>query len=126
MKLTGIALLPSKKPARRVRDIIENVEAIFSYTAGMDFAAFQSDHQAADATERCLMRISEAASKLGDLAPLLMPDQPWARIRAIGNPLRHEYDDIDQQQIWEIVQVSLSPLLAACKEALARMPGDAA
>jgi uncharacterized protein with HEPN domain len=115
--------LPSEKPGRRLSDIIENAEAILQYTQGMDFAAFQANRQVYDATERCLLRISEAASKLGDLAPMLMPDQPWARIRAIGNYLRHQYDDIDQQQIWEIVQVALRPLCAECKEALNRLPG---
>jgi uncharacterized protein with HEPN domain len=121
-KSTGTAPLPSNKPGRRVRDIIENAEAIPGYTAGMNFAAFQANRQAYDATERCLLRISEAAVKLGDLAPMLMPNQPWDRIRAIGNYLRHQYDDMDQQQVWEIVQVHLRPLCADCKEALNRLP----
>jgi uncharacterized protein with HEPN domain len=58
----------------------------------MDVTAFEKDKKTYDAVERCLERISEAAAKLGDLAPALMPDQPWQEIRALGNRLRHEYE----------------------------------
>jgi hypothetical protein len=33
----------------------------------------------------------------------LMPDQPWKGIRGIGNPLRHEYDSIEDHLIWQAV-----------------------
>jgi hypothetical protein len=71
--------LPSEKPPRRLQDIIDNARAIFTYTEGMDLAAFEEDRKTYDAVERCLERISEAAAKLGDLAPVLMPDQPWQK-----------------------------------------------
>jgi uncharacterized protein with HEPN domain len=80
----GTALLPSDKPARRLEDIIENAQAIQLYVAGMDVTAFGKDQRTYDAVERCLERISEAAAKLGDLAPSLMPGLPWREIRAIG------------------------------------------
>jgi len=74
-----------------------------------------------DAVERCLERISEAAAKLGELAPVLMPDQPWRDIRALGNRLRHDYDDISQDRHWNIVQTDLPSLCAACEDALRRL-----
>jgi len=37
-----------------------------------------------DAVERCLERICEGAVRLGRKATELMPDQPWAGIRAWG------------------------------------------
>jgi hypothetical protein len=75
--------LPSKKPARRVQDIIENAEAILGYTAGTDFAAFQANRQASDATERCLLRISEAAYEVG------RPRADAYARSALGSHLRH-------------------------------------
>jgi uncharacterized protein with HEPN domain len=68
--------------------------------------------------ERCLERFSEAASKLGDLAEVLMPEQPWRSIRALGNRLRHEYDGILAHRLWEIVTTDLPPLRHACENAL--------
>jgi hypothetical protein len=65
--------LPSEKPARRLEDIIDNAQAIQRYIAGMDLDAFEKDSKTYDAVERCLERISEAAVKLGDMAPSLIP-----------------------------------------------------
>ena len=64
---------------------------------------------------------AKAASKLGDLAPALMPGQPWQEIRALGNRLRHEYDAIREDRLWDIVQFDLPPLCAACEDTLRRL-----
>jgi uncharacterized protein with HEPN domain len=112
--------LPSDKPLRRVRDILENAEAILRYTAGMSLARFQQDSKTYDAVERCLERISEAVAKLGDQASILMPGQPWEEVRALGNRLRHEYDSIREDRLWDIVQSDLPALCRACEEALRR------
>jgi uncharacterized protein with HEPN domain len=72
------------------------------------------------AVERCLERISEAAAKLGDVALHLMPDQPWQKIRAFGNVLRHGYDDIREDKLFEIVKSDLPGLCEATVEALRR------
>jgi uncharacterized protein with HEPN domain len=93
--------LPSDKPASRLQDIIDNGEAVFRYTAGMDSRTFEEDRKTYDAVERCLERISEAVAKLGDLAPILMPGQPWQKVRVLGNRLRHEYNVIREDRIWE-------------------------
>ena len=113
--------MPSEKPARRLRDIIENGQAILLYTTGMDSASFAQNRLVYDAVERCLERISEAVAKLGDLAPTLMPGQPWRDIRALGNRLRHNYDEIGQDRLWEIVHDDLPALLADCEAALRKL-----
>ncbi len=91
--------MPSEKPARPLEDIVENAQAALRYTVGMDEAAFEGNRLVYDAVERCLERISDAAAKLSELAPVLMPDQPWRDIRALGNRLRHDYDDISQDRL---------------------------
>ena len=112
--------MPSEKPIRRLQDIVENAQAILQYTAGMDLTAFQKDRRTYDAVERCLERISEAAAKLGDLAESLLPGQPWHKVRALGNRLRHEYEDIREDRLWDIIQNDLSGLCSACEDALHR------
>jgi len=113
--------LPSDNPARLLEDIVENAQAIRRYVDGMDVTAFERDQKTYDAVERCLERISEAAAKLGDLALSLVPGQPWQEIRALGNRLRHEYDAIREDRLWDIVEVDLPPLCAACEDALRRL-----
>jgi hypothetical protein len=36
-----------------------------------------------------------------------MPDQPWHKIRALGKILRHKYDPIAQDRLFDIVQTDL-------------------
>ena len=113
--------MPSERPARRLEDIIENARAIRRYTSGLDLIAFGADPKTRDAVERCLERISEAAVKLGDVAAELMPAQPWQEIRSLGNRLRHEYDRIREDRLWDIVRNDIEALEAACVEALQRL-----
>jgi len=112
--------LPSSRVPRRLQDIIDNSQAIFRYTNGMNLTTFEENRLVYDAVERCLERISEAGSKLGDMAIYLMPDQPWQKIRSFGNILRHEYDDIREDRLFEIVKTDLPGLCAAAERALDR------
>ena len=64
------------------------------------------------------LRSAKAAAKLGDLAPALVPSQPWQEISSLGNRLRHEYHAIREDRLWDIVQIDLPPLCAACEDAL--------
>lgn len=125
MRSIGTANLPSKHPRRRFADIIANAEAAQRYTAGMAEEAFLLDDKTVDAVERCLERISEAASKLGAVAETLVPDIPWAQVRALGNKLRHEYDTIDRPVLWKIVEIDLPAILAASRNALLGLDKDA-
>jgi uncharacterized protein with HEPN domain len=50
-----------------------------------------------------------------------VPGQPWQEIRALGNRLRHEYDVIREDRLWDIVRMDLPALCAACEDALRRL-----
>jgi uncharacterized protein with HEPN domain len=102
------------------QDIVANIRRILHYTNGMSFEEYVGDTRTVDAVERCLARISEAAVRLGDAAPSLCPDVPWADVRGIGNHLRHAYETIDQRMVWRVVTRDLAPLLRACADALER------
>jgi uncharacterized protein with HEPN domain len=110
--------LPSKRAGRRLQDILDNIDLIAQYTRGMDERAFVKNSLVADAVERCLSRISEAARKLGASATTLVPDQPWGKIRGLGNRLRHDYDKVRRSILWEIVTDELPSLRKACRKAL--------
>lgn len=99
-------------------DMLENAERVATYIAGLDRATFLSDALRRDAVERCIERISEAAKKLGAVAEERMPDQPWPEIRAVGNVLRHMYDDVDPEVVWRIASQDLPSLSASIRRAL--------
>jgi len=113
--------VPSERPAIRLQDILDNVRLIQSYLLGMDRAAFDADRRTRDAVERCLERLSEAATKLGEAADELAPGPPWKAVRALGNVLRHAYDQVDPARIWEIAIQDLPQMAAAVETALGRL-----
>jgi len=113
--------VPSRHdPAECIAAIIANAGRIETYIAGMDRDSFESNELVRDAVERCLERICEAAHRLGESAATLMPDQPWADIRGMGNRLRHAYDRINRDVLWNTVKHRLPSLAADAKAASAR------
>jgi uncharacterized protein with HEPN domain len=106
---------------RRFEDILENISRIESFTGGHDAASFANDEKTVFAVLHALLIVSEAARKLGDEAASRAPDQPWPAIRAIGNVLRHQYDDVDSAAIWRIVCDDLPSLRSAVDGALAAL-----
>ena len=106
--------MPSSNPHLTFGDIIENIDRILHYTAGMTEQSFSSDPKTIDATERCLSRISEAAVKLGSDADRHAPDLPWNDIRGLGNHLRHAYRGVRLSDVWKIVSKELEPLRKGC------------
>lgn len=113
--------MPSDNSIRRLQDILDNIGLIKDYTRGASYDRFVEDRKTQDAVERCLARISEAASKLDSAAEALIPDQPWSEIRAIGNIIRHEYDTIDPRIIWNIVNRDLDTLKSSVDAALEKL-----
>jgi uncharacterized protein with HEPN domain len=114
--------VPSKPdPAAALADILQNIERIDDYLAGVDRETFGRDALRRDAVERCLERLCEAAFRLGDNAAELAPDQPWADIRGMGNRLRHAYDRINVDIVWTTVQHRLPGLKRDVSRALAHL-----
>ena len=113
--------MPSDRPVIRLLDILENIRLIQSYVVEMDAAAFNADRRTRDAVERCLERLSEAATKLGDQADILAPGPPWRAVRALGNVLRHAYDQVEPSRIWEIVTRDLPQMATAVEAGLDRL-----
>ncbi len=118
--------MPSDDPVQRFRDIIENIERIERFTAGMDLQAFAGTEQTVLAVKYALLTISEAAAKLGDYGAEICPEIPWREIRGLGNRLRHDYANIDVVRIWLLLERDLPTLKIACRNALRVLGGDPA
>ncbi len=91
--------MPSSRPTTSYLDILDNIRLIQRYLEGMDRPAFDADSRTRDAVERCLERLSEAATKLGSQAEDLAPGP----------------------RIWEIATGDLPLMAAAVKEAPRRL-----
>lgn len=114
---------PRHDPADCLADIVDNAERIERYLDGMDRAAFEADGLTRDAVERCIERVCEAVYRLADRAEVLMPGHPWGDIRGMGNRLRHAYDRLDVEVVWNTARQRVPALAADARRALERLEG---
>jgi uncharacterized protein with HEPN domain len=110
-------------PAECLADILENITRIQDYVSGLSKGQLDRDGRTRDAVERCLERICEAAVRLGAAAEELVPGEPWPDIRGMGNWLRHAYDRVDRDTIWDTVHHNLPSLKQGVETALAGFRG---
>jgi len=108
--------MPSKNPAQRLSDIIDNVDAITAFTAGLDFQAFCVERKTVYAVVRALEIISEASRRLPDKLLHRHGEIDWAGIAAAGNVYRHEYEVVDEALIWHTIQHDLAALRSVAEE----------
>lgn len=114
--------MPSRHdPADSLVDVVENADRIEEYVAGMDRGALARDGRTRDAVERCLERVCEAAYRLGDRAGELMPGHPWGDIRGMGNRLRHAYDWVSLDIVWNTARERVPVLAADARRALEQL-----
>ena len=113
--------MPFRDPATSLRDILDSIDLIESFTSGMTLESFRTDLKTVAATERKLLSISEAAVRLGDEAENLCPGIRWRDIRGIGNWLRHQYDRVDLEIIWNTVTEQLPLLKTSVATALKKL-----
>jgi len=86
--------MPSKSPAQRLTDIVENIDVI-----RMDAGAFMRDRKTVYAVTRALETISEASRRLPDGFKANNPSIDWPAVAAAGNVYRHEYELVDDALI---------------------------
>jgi uncharacterized protein with HEPN domain len=117
--------LPFREPALSLRDILDGIDMIVQFVRGMDLEEFREDPKTVAAVERKLLLVSEAAMRLGEDAECLCPGLPWHNIRGIGNWLRHRYDRVDVDTVWNTVVDDLPPLRSGVLRALTPPPANA-
>lgn len=106
----------AKTPLIYVNDILSAIRRVQTYTNGLSLADFKADDLRQDAVIRCLEIISEASRRLPEDIKTRSPEIPWAKIAAIGNILRHEYQSVSAQLIWNVVETSRPDLRRAAQQ----------
>jgi uncharacterized protein with HEPN domain len=113
--------MPSKNPAQRLRDIVDNIDAIKAFTAGAAFEQFILDRKTVYAVIRALEVISEASRRLPDELKSRHPEVDWPAVAAAGNIYRHQYEAVDEALVWHTVQHALAQLREVARDELQRV-----
>lgn len=108
-------------PATLFKTILDNIDRIGRFTAGVGYAAFVNNEEKIFAVRAAFIELSEAAIRLGPAADTLCAGMPWNDIRGIGNHLRHGYDRIDLERLWNTMTEDLPRLRQAATAALQQL-----
>ena len=104
--------------ADRLRQMLEAAARIELQTAGKSFDDYRADWVTRDVVERNLERLSEASRHVPDDLKARHSKVAWRLVADLGNVLRHAYDQIIDDRIWQIVTTDLPPLKAAVEAML--------
>ena len=105
--------MATRSPLLRVHDMPESIRGIEKAIAGKTFRDYERSWVLRSALERGVEVISEASRHLGRELKSQHKDVRWKDIAGIGNILRHEYQRVDGQIIWNAVRDDLPALKKA-------------
>lgn len=110
-----------------LKAIVAEIRAVRAFVEGYDFERYADDLKTQYATERAILNISEAVrnfEKHGQRADPdfrlsdVSPDIEWAKIKGIGNVMRHDYENVTASRVWGVITDHLDSLEQACLAAL--------
>lgn len=101
--------------------MLDAVEKIREFVAGMDNAAFLKDRKTQSAVILQLALIGEFAKRVS--APVReLIDIPWKEIAGFRDRAIHDYFQIDLQIAWDTITLDLEPLTKATQAYLDAHP----
>ncbi len=98
----------------RIRDMLDAIEAIRSFTADMTRDAFVNDEKTESAVARKILVIAEAVDAIfelerkqgvahSEMLQARLPNIPWRNIRDMGILIRHGYGRESPDEIWDVL-----------------------
>lgn len=96
--------MPKRSDALLIKDILENMEAVFEFVGDSSFEAFMSDRQKMYAVERAFEIIGEAARAVSETTQAAYPLVEWRLMTDFRNLLIHQYFGIDYAILWSVIK----------------------
>ncbi len=109
----------------RVQHMLDYAREAADMTQGRVRADLDTDRMFNLALVRLVEVVGEAASWIESDFRALHPQVQWRDIVATRNRLIHEYDQVDLNRIWRIVQDDIPPLIAQLESIIAAAQGGA-
>jgi uncharacterized protein with HEPN domain len=96
-------------------DMLQSAELILNYTAQCSKDEFIANVQLQDSVIRRLLVIAEAARRISEPTRQRLTKVSWQEINGMRNRLVHEYDDVNLNIVWDVVQWKILPLIEELK-----------
>jgi len=102
---------PDARDPAYLWDMLDAALAIQDFTSDATFHSYADNKMMRSAVERQLEILGEAARRISTAFKEEHPEIGWRQIVGLRNVLAHEYGDIRQERIWQIVSRDLPALI---------------
>ena len=106
-----------KDPRIYLAQILERIVRIEGFTPGGK-KFFLSDPLIQDAVIRNLEVIGEASRRVGAEYQAAHPEIPWREMAGLRNILIHDYESVNLEKIWQVVEKELPSVKGALEKIL--------
>lgn len=93
-----------------VEKLISYADKVLRYCDGLDYAQFCADTRLVEACVFNLSQMGELANKVDTDFAEAHPDIPWHSLYGLRNRIVHDYEGVNLQLIWEIIDSDLLPM----------------
>lgn len=93
-------------------DIANAIKRILHYTDGISKADLEINDEKLSAILYQITIIGEATKRLSQSFRQQHPQIPWREMAGMRDVIVHEYDQLDLEVIWDVVENKLSALLS--------------
>ncbi|MDY6783270.1 MAG: DUF86 domain-containing protein [Cyanobacteriota bacterium] len=107
-----------KRDIQFLLDMLQSAELIVDYVNQCSKDDFVSSVQLQDSVIRRLLIVAEAAKRVSESKRQTLPQISWREINGMRNRLVHEYDDVDLDIVWNVVQSEIPILIEQLKPIL--------
>lgn len=98
------------KDRERLLHMIAAIDRILRYAEGKSYEDLVNDDMMYYAVVKNIEIIGEAANMLTTEFQTTHPDTPWKMVKGMRNYIVHEYFQIDDVVVWDVVANNLLPL----------------
>lgn len=110
--------MSKRDPRLLMTDVLDAIEKIERYTAGLTFDQFEANEMVLDAVVRNLEIIGEATRHIPATLRERYTQVEWSRVVGFRNIVIHAYFAVDVEIVWTIATQRLSELKAVLAEML--------
>ena len=105
-----------------VEDMLCAARKILGYTENTTREGLISMPMRLDAVLYEIVVIGEAARRLSEEARTAHPEVPWREIIGMRSIITHGYDQIDDDELWQVIERDLPDLMVKLEKILAQTP----